>query len=79
MRRRVGPIFWLEACLATAFCLLAALTAVWPDWIEEIFHVDPDQGSGALEWMIVVVFGIVGVSSVVMARREWLRAPVVET
>jgi hypothetical protein len=29
------------------------------DWIEEVFHIDPDGGSGLFELAIVVVVAIV--------------------
>ena len=42
----------VETALAAASALLFLVTAVWPDWIETIFGVSPDGGSGALEWLI---------------------------
>lgn len=62
-----------EVGLACACAALAALTMVWPDWIEEIFGVDPDRHSGLLEWMIVVGLAVVSVVSGILARVEWRR------
>ena len=34
------------------------LTLVWPDWLELVFHVDPDGRNGAVEWAIVAAFAL---------------------
>jgi hypothetical protein len=44
-----------ELFAAIALAAIGLLTLVWPDWIEGIFGVDPDAGSGAVEAAIVVV------------------------
>ena len=44
---------WTESLLSAASGLLCVVTLIWRDWIELVFHVDPDRGSGALEWSIV--------------------------
>jgi len=54
--------------------LLGVLTAIVPDWIEEVFHVDPDAGSGALEWGIVAVLFVIAIALALSARREYARA-----
>ena len=60
MRTREQRRSWIEIALG-AVCLLAlALTAVWPDWIELIFGAEPDGGSGALEWTLVVALAVAG-------------------
>jgi hypothetical protein len=66
--------FWLEAILAALTTGLFVLTLVSRDWIERIFHVEPDGGSGALEWLIVAVLLVVSISLIVAARTEWRRA-----
>lgn len=45
---------WLlvEVVLAGLSGVLAAVTFVWPDWIELVFRVNPDGGNGWLEWAV---------------------------
>jgi hypothetical protein len=72
----VGPArrrFWVEASLAGACVLAFALTLAWREWIEALFRVDPDAGSGALEWGIVSVLGLAAVAFSLVARTEWRR------
>ncbi len=42
-----------------------------PDWIEVAFHVDPDAGSGELEWLIAGAFALGTVGFGLAARRQW--------
>jgi hypothetical protein len=65
--------FWIEAALAAFSGFLFVLTGVMPDWIERVFGVEPDAGSGALEWGIVAFFALVTLVFVAVARREWRR------
>jgi hypothetical protein len=51
----------------------AALTLVFPQWIEELTGLEPDAGSGALEWIIAGVFLVSAVVSAVLARRDHRR------
>jgi hypothetical protein len=55
--------------------LLAVVTAIWPDWIERVFGIEPDQGSGAVEWLIVAVVFAISVGFALAARLEWRRTP----
>lgn len=61
----------IEAGLAVLLAALAILTAIVPDWIEATFSVDPDGGNGTVEWLIVGVFGLVALTFVALARREY--------
>jgi len=70
VRRR----YWVEVVCSAVAALLGVLTAIVPDWIEEVFHVDPDAGSGALEWGIVVALLAVAITLGQGARREHARA-----
>jgi hypothetical protein len=64
----------IDLVLSAIFAVLALVTAVWPQWIELMFEVDPDAGSGALEWAIVAGFGILAVAAALLARRHYLAA-----
>ena len=69
VRRR----FWVETALAAATGLLAVITLLSKDWIETVFGIDPDEGSGALEWALVLTLLAVTVILGVVARQEWRR------
>jgi hypothetical protein len=62
-----------EVALAVLALVLAAVTAVWPTWIESLFEVSPDAGTGETEWWLVAVFLAMAVAAAVLARRD-LRA-----
>lgn len=74
MRKALRWRFWLETSLAIVTAILFVVTLVWHDWIEIIFNVDPDQGSGFLEWLIVGVLFVVTIVLFVLARYEWRKA-----
>jgi hypothetical protein len=73
---RLRRWFWLDVAVAVIFWALALATLIRRDWIEFVFGIDPDEGSGALEWLIVATFGVIAVVSAVAARIEWRRAQV---
>jgi len=73
MDNRLRRRFWVEAALGLASALLCLVTLVWHDWIEIVFHLDPDQGSGAVEWLIVALSLAITVTAVALARQEWRR------
>jgi hypothetical protein len=74
LERDVRRRFWIEAGAAVLGFVLAVLTLAWPEWIEEIFGVEPDGGNGMAEWGIVLAFFTISVGLSVTARREWRRA-----
>ena len=61
----------IEVVLTIISAMLFALTAVFPQWIEELTGLEPDAGSGALEWLIAGAFFVAAVISAVLARRDY--------
>jgi hypothetical protein len=72
--RKLRIRFWFEAAAALCTCCLALLTVVWPEWIERLFGVDPDHGSGRLEWAFVAALAVAAVTASVATRVEWRRS-----
>lgn len=66
--------FWLETALAATTAVLAAVTIVSREWIELVFGVGPDHGSGSLEWLVVARALVACVVFSALARAEWRRA-----
>jgi hypothetical protein len=60
----------LEVIAAALTGLAAVLTAIVPDWIEEVFHIDPDGGNGAVEWLIVAALALATIALGALAWRE---------
>jgi len=61
----------IETCLAVVAGTLAVATLFWPTWIETLFGVEPDGGSGEAEWLIVAVLALVAVMLGLLARRHY--------
>jgi hypothetical protein len=69
LRRRLR----VEVALAVISAALCVLTFAFPEWIEESTGLEPDAGSGALEWIIAGVFLAAALVSAVLARRDYRR------
>jgi hypothetical protein len=63
----------IEVMLAVIGTALCVLTLVIPEWIEVLTGLEPDSGSGALEWVIAGVFLVAAVVSAVLAGRDYRR------
>jgi hypothetical protein len=72
--RQLRPLFWIEALLSFGNSVLFVMTVAWKDWIEIVFNVDPDAGSGAVELAIVAVTLLLSMAFLAFARAEWRRA-----
>lgn len=68
MRTRLKTRMTIEGLLGLASLALAVLTVVNKEWIEELTGLEPDAGSGALEWGIVIAFGL---AAVLLGRMAW--------
>jgi hypothetical protein len=64
----------IETALAVVAGALAVVTLFWPTWIETLFGVEPDGGSGEAEWWIVAVLALVAAASGLLARRDFAAA-----
>jgi hypothetical protein len=78
MAHKLRYRFWLECIFGSVTGIMTLVTLFWHDWIEVIFRVDPDKGSGSAEWLVVVLLSLVTVMLAVAARIEWRRTQVAE-
>jgi hypothetical protein len=65
--------FWAESGLAALAAILLVVTLISREWIEEVFRVDPDGGSGAAEWLAVGALLVLALGFGALARLEWRR------
>lgn len=71
VRTPSGTRIGLETAIALFAGALGVMTVFWHDWIEDLTSWDPDQHSGAFEWLIVVVLLAVAAVAGAAARRDW--------
>jgi hypothetical protein len=64
---------WVESGLAALAAVLAIVTAVVPDWIEQLTGAHPDGGGGEAEWLLALVPAALAVVLMLLALREWRR------
>lgn len=77
MRARRGNFsrlrFGLDIAVAIVAAVLGVVTLISREWIEVVFGVDPDGGSGGLEWAIVIGLFVVAAVAALAARVDWRR------
>lgn len=71
--RPVRRRFWVQTAAGAAAAFLTLLTLVVKDWVEVVFGIDPDLGSGSLEWFLALTFAVITLACAVVARAEWAR------
>ena len=71
MRNGTTARAWLATISAVVGLGLCVLTLVWSEWIELLFGVDPDRGSGALELLVAGAFLVASALLAGQARRDW--------
>jgi hypothetical protein len=72
--RQLRRWFWVDLCAAVASLLVLAATVVSPTWIESVSGLDPDAGSGAVEWWYAALAAGVAAGSSLLARAELRRS-----
>jgi hypothetical protein len=60
----------MQQTLAVLTAVLTVVTLISHEWIELLFGVVPDGGSGALEWAIVAVLLVACVTFSLLAYTE---------
>jgi hypothetical protein len=63
--------FYVEAGAGVITTALFLATLVYPDWIEALFRIDPDNASGWLERLVVGGLLVMMIAMLSLARREW--------
>jgi hypothetical protein len=71
MRKGSRARAWLATVFAVVGLGLCLLTLVWSEWIELLFGVEPDRGSGALELFVAGAFLVASLHLAREARQEW--------
>lgn len=74
MKKGLRPWFYPEFALGILSGIAFVVTLFNRAWIELAFRVDPDQGSGVVEWLIVAALLVATVTLFALARYEWRRA-----
>jgi hypothetical protein len=70
---RLPARFWAQISCAVLFGIAFAAALIDPEWIEA-FGIEPDHGSGALEWGLALVLGALCVAFLLAGARTWQRA-----
>jgi hypothetical protein len=74
MSTRTGPrTMRLFAALSIISALAGSATLLDPDWIELVFRIDPDRGSGWAEAAFVLVLAAVSIICGLLAVVELIR------
>jgi hypothetical protein len=76
VKKGVRGRFYAETILTVITGIMFLVTLINRAWIETVFHLDPDQGQGWVEWTIVAVLLVAAITCAVLARSEWRRVSI---
>jgi hypothetical protein len=76
MRRQFRRRFWVEITLGIAAVGLFFATLASPDWIEDVFGLNIDGGSGSLEWALALGTGVVALAMIGATSYEFRRTAI---
>lgn len=71
MRYSLRWRFYFEAGAGVISAVLFLATLLQPDWIETLFRIDPDNGAGSLERLLVGGPLVMTIVLLALSRREW--------
>ncbi len=71
MERDLPTRFWIEAVVAGVGVALFILTLFTREWVEMLTGLDPDGGSGALEFGLALALLAVAVGAALAAQRTY--------
>jgi len=71
-KRQTRRRFWAENGLAVLAATLALASLVQPEWVEAALGLDPDAGSGAVEWAVTILATAIALLLAWLARVEWI-------
>lgn len=63
--------FYFEAGAGVITAALFLATLLRPDWIEALFRIDPDNGAGSMERLLVGGLLVMTIVLLSLTRREW--------
>ena len=61
----------VESLLAALSATALVLTSLWPQWIEDLFGLEPDGGSGETEWGLSIGLAIATAVFITRAGQAW--------
>ena len=71
LQHRLPIGFFVRVVLGLVSATLLALTLIAPDWIELLFGIAPDEGSGASEWGFSISFITICIVMFGSSWRTW--------
>lgn len=69
MDPRLRGRFRLECMLALLGACTTVIAVIWPNWIEMLFRVEPDNGNGSTEYGLAI--GLLAATLLLTIRAGW--------